>query len=105
MKTSNTVTGGKTPGSLISTWIPVGDALPQLFERVLVYDPSIPKFKSKDGVRSHNFVVIGYYRGEDGWSSPWFVPDGGEPTHWMSLPKEPTVQVLEDAQGRFIASR
>lgn len=89
---------------VVNRWIPVGVALPPLFERVLVYDPSIPKFKAKDGIRSHNFTVIGYYRGEDDWVSPWFVPDGRGPTHWMRLPSEPPQQVLEDEHGRFISS-
>lgn len=83
-------------------WIPVTERLPNLFERVLVYDPHIPKFQSEGVVRSHNFVVIGYYQGEDDWVSPWFVPDGREPTHWMPLPAEPALQILEDKAGQVL---
>lgn len=91
------------PPSMTSAWISVRDRLPELFERVLVFDPSIPKFTSRHGiVRSHNFVVIGYYCGEDALVSPWCVPDGTEPTHWMPLPNDPIQATLEDSRGQFV---
>ena len=65
-------------------WVPVGERLPEKFERVLLYDPTIPNFP-----RSNTHVVIGYFRGFDDWISPWCCPDGRGPTHWMPLPSGP----------------
>ncbi len=73
------------------SWIPVDDRLPVPFERVLVFDPTIPKFRSRNGIRSHNSVEIGYYRGEND-IEPWYVPDGTKPTHWKPLPSDPVTQ-------------
>jgi hypothetical protein len=65
-------------------WIPVGERLPEKFERVLLFDPTIPDFP-----RTNTHVVIGYFRGLDDWISPWHCPDGRGPTHWMPLPPGP----------------
>ena len=67
-------------------WVPVSERLPERCQRVLVHDPSIPKFPRND-----NHTVIGYYRGQDHFSGgDWLIPDGlGKLTHWMPLPPPP----------------
>lgn len=64
-------------------------------------DPEITKFKSRSGeIRSHNQIAIGYYRGDDSWPGPWFVPDGTTPTHWMPLPSDPEAEVGNEEQDK-----
>ena len=72
-------------------WIPVDTAVPPPFERVLVFDPNIPKYKNRKGkIRHKNQLVIGYYMDPPGLlGERWFVPDGSNPTHWMPLPNYP----------------
>lgn len=74
-------------------WIPVSERLPKPYERVLVFDESIPAFKSGDTIRSNNYLAIGYYQPQSLSAhfglGDWFVPDGTTPTHWMPLPGYP----------------
>ena len=65
-------------------WVPVGEKIPEKYERVILFDPTIPNFP-----RANTHVVIGHFRGHDDWVSPWFSPDGSGPTHWMPLPPGP----------------
>jgi hypothetical protein len=65
-------------------WVPVGEKIPEKYERVILFDPTIPNFP-----RANTHVVIGHFRGHDDWVSPWFSPDGSGPTHWQPLPPGP----------------
>ena len=65
-------------------WIPVEEKIPEKYERVILFDPTIPVFP-----RTSTHVVIGHFRGHDDWVSPWFSPDGRGPSHWMPLPPGP----------------
>jgi hypothetical protein len=89
--------GNVTPGELMDEaaaeiarlreerrWVPVGEKIPEKYERVILFDPTIPNFP-----RANTHVVIGHFRGHDDWVSPWFSPDGSGPTHWMPLPPGP----------------
>jgi hypothetical protein len=71
-------------------WVSVDNALPIPFERVLVFDLTIPRFRSRGRVRSFNHVEIGYVSGPQSLLPGWYVPNGEfSPTHWMPLPKYP----------------
>ena len=66
--------------------LPLRDAFSVLFfvSVGMLFDPTIPDFP-----RTNTHVVIGHFRGDDDWISPWHCPDGRGPTHWMPLPPGP----------------
>lgn len=84
----------------MQTWIPVDVQKPDPFVRVLLFDPSIPKFRTHKGVRSHNQVVIGYRYDGHVLGLEYYCPDGHRPTHWMPLPDDPSSNPFK-ARDRF----
>lgn len=87
----NPVKASERTATPAGQWISVSDRVPSEHDRVLVFDPSIPKFG-----RKHNEIAIGAYRGPGFLAGPWFVPDGTEPTHWMPLPSAPDFQSIKN---------
>ena len=68
-----------------SGWISAEERQPPKNQRVLIFDPSIPKFP-----RTDTHTVIGYYRGNNHWCGEWYIPDGlGKTIYWMPLAEPP----------------